>query len=62
MAKPRYEFKVKDKEERDIPIPAPLLERIAARKKAMSEKKLIVGTGAHITRASDALGVFSEVP
>lgn len=44
--KPRYKFTVKDKEERDIPIPAPLLERIAAQKKATPEKKLIVGTGA----------------
>jgi integrase len=42
--KPSLGFVVKDKEERDIPIPAPLLERIAARQAAAPEKKLIVGT------------------
>jgi integrase len=44
QGKPALGFAVKDKEQRFVPIPAPLLEKIAARQAAAPERKLIVGT------------------
>jgi len=43
-SKPRWEFKVKDSEERDIPIPADLLKHLKDYKKKHPESKLILPT------------------
>jgi len=43
-SKPRYGFRVKDSEERDLPIPADLLEELERRHKAHTEVALALGT------------------
>jgi integrase len=43
-SKPRYGFRVKDSEERDVPIPADLLEELERRHKAHLGGTLILGT------------------
>lgn len=43
-SKPRYGFRVKDSEERDIPIPDDLLEELERRHKAHPQGALVIGT------------------
>ncbi|MGC1780972.1 MAG: site-specific integrase [Acidobacteriaceae bacterium] len=43
-AKAQWDFKVKDSEERDVPIPAPLIEILTAWHKERPKHKLITGT------------------
>lgn len=43
-SKPRYSFRVKDSEERDIPIPDDLLEELEKRHKAHPQGALVLGT------------------
>jgi integrase len=55
-----YKFAVKDSEQRDVPIPAALLERLKARRKANPDTLLIIGNGkdqpeGHLLRKLKAL-------
>ncbi|MEO6803561.1 MAG: site-specific integrase [Granulicella sp.] len=43
-SKPEYKFKVKDKEQRDIPIPGDLLEKLREYRKHNPSRKLVTGT------------------
>lgn len=43
-SKPEYEFAIKDKEERDLPIPADLLKRLNAYRKTHPKDRLVTGT------------------
>jgi len=43
-SKPEYGFKIKDKEERDIPIPPDLLKRLRAYRKTHPNDRLVTGT------------------
>ena len=43
-SKPEFDFKIKDKEERDIPIPADLLERLSAYREKHPDGRLVTGT------------------
>lgn len=43
-SKPEYDFKIKDSEERDIPIPSDLLKRLRAYRAAHPHEKLVTGT------------------
>jgi integrase len=43
-SKPEYEFKVKDKEQRDIPLPPDLIAKLKARHDASPHRKLVLGT------------------
>ncbi len=42
--KPHWEWKIKDSESRDVPIPSDVIEALKARKKSYPKTKLIVGT------------------
>lgn len=44
-SKPEFEFKIKDREERDIPIPAELLARLKAHREKHPKGRLVTGTG-----------------
>jgi integrase len=44
QSKPKWDHKVKDKEERDVPIPAPLLALLKKWRKEQPNHKLVVGT------------------
>lgn len=43
-SKPEFEFKIKDKEERDLPIPADLLSRLKSYRKLHPVGRLVTGT------------------
>jgi integrase len=43
-SKPEFDFKIKDKEERDIPIPADLLERLKTYREKHPNGRLVTGT------------------
>lgn len=43
-SKPEYEFAIKDKEERDVPIPAALVTRLREYREAHPNEKLVTGT------------------
>jgi integrase len=43
-SKPRYGFRIKDAEERDIPVPDDLLEELEGRHKAHPQSALVLGT------------------
>ena len=45
-SKPEFNFKIKDKEERDIPIPADLLQRLKTYRKQHPGDRLVTGTSA----------------
>jgi len=47
-SKPEYAFKVKDKEQRDIPIPADVLSRLRERRKHCPNEKLVTGTASDL--------------